>query len=245
MNNQSQAFVQFIDNLNTANLYKSYFQAYLTIKRYAFSYTQNLVQSGRAQLFNNECVEYDNQYQYFNQEINSVGGTNAAFLNKENYEVFISQIFSKIDFNICDLVSLNVSNNLMNAMTQFGNLPDKFANHQKFVIFRISQLNQLNVQQIGQNVISGGQGQGGSQSKNVQINDTKNIDLNTKTTDYKSLINKSIKLPVKKGTNEYNNLKNIIKEHLTLSEQEALYNKMDYSKAHLEAALYYLKNIIN
>ena len=52
-----------------------------------------------------------------------------------------------------------------------------------------------------------------------------------------------LNLPIIKGTLEYRQLKEVIKEHLMLSEQEALYNKINNSKAHLDVALYYLNTI--
>lgn len=52
-----------------------------------------------------------------------------------------------------------------------------------------------------------------------------------------------LNLPIVKGTIEYRQLKEVIKEHMMLSEQEALYNKINNSKAHLDVALYYLKTI--
>jgi len=255
MNTQqrSMLFNHFNEILNTANNFKNYFQAYLTIKSYAFSSTQQFIQQGRGQLYENEYNEYNKQYQYFNQEVNSVGGQNVAFLNKDNFENFLVQTFSSIDFNTCDLITLNLTNNLINSMTQFGNLPSKFASHQQFVLGRISQQNQSNQnQQLQQNIQNLQNLQSNSNSNtNNKVNQgsepTKpkpRVEVNTKTTDFNTLINKNIKLPVKKGTDEFVKLKGVIQEHLCLAEQEALYNKLDFSRAHMEVALYYLKNIV-
>lgn len=60
---------------------------------------------------------------------------------------------------------------------------------------------------------------------------------------FDSLINRNIKFPITKDTMEYKYLKQVIKEHLMYAEQEALYNKIDNSKAHMKVAIYYLKQI--
>jgi len=54
----------------------------------------------------------------------------------------------------------------------------------------------------------------------------------------------NIRLPVKKKTEEYNKLTEVIKNHMMYAEQEALYNNYEECKAHVDASLYYLKNII-
>lgn len=60
---------------------------------------------------------------------------------------------------------------------------------------------------------------------------------------FNTLINNQIPLPVTKGSIEYKFLREVIKEHLMFAEQEALYNKLDNSKAHMDVAIYYLKSI--
>lgn len=60
---------------------------------------------------------------------------------------------------------------------------------------------------------------------------------------FETLINKTIKFPITKGSIEYLHLKEVIKEHLLYAEQEALFNKVDNCKAHLNVALYYLSQI--
>ena len=66
---------------------------------------------------------------------------------------------------------------------------------------------------------------------------------NNGTISFNSLVNRSIKFPISKGTMEDKYIRQLIKEHLMHSEQEALYNKINNSKAHLETAIYYLENL--
>ena len=58
-------------------------------------------------------------------------------------------------------------------------------------------------------------------------------------------IDRSIQLPVNKGSPVYQKLKSIIEEELILANQELDYHKIDMARSHLERAAYYLKNIID
>lgn len=60
---------------------------------------------------------------------------------------------------------------------------------------------------------------------------------------FNTLFNNHIALPIMKGSMEYKYLREVIKEHLIFAEQEALYNKLENSKAHMDVAIYYLKSI--
>lgn len=248
MNNQSIIYKLFKEALDTASFFKNTPQAYLTIKTYAFNNTNQLLQTGQGQFFPNEKLDFDNQYNFYNQEIMSVGGQQNAFMNKENYENFLVQNFSSVNFDTCDKATLSLTNNLINVLGMYGPIQERFASHKKFVMFRIAQFNSMEqVQNKPEVSIS---------NNNTSLTTT--TTTTTKTTksqqpkvsvkigavkDFKELINQNIKLPIKKGSQEYEQIKDIVKEHLMLAEQEALYNNMTTSQAHIEVALYYLKNI--
>ncbi len=58
------------------------------------------------------------------------------------------------------------------------------------------------------------------------------------------LVDRSIRLPVSKVSSEYNKVKSLIKEHIEYSGLELDFHKLELSKDHIEAAIYYLRNII-
>lgn len=290
LNNNSPLYMYFNDFLNTAICFKNLPQSYLTIKQYIFNYVQNLILTNQAQLYQYEQIEIERHMSMFSQEINSYGQNN-AYLNKEGFENFVIQCFSRIDFSNSDIPTLNIANNLLTVLTIYGELSEKFANQRSFINNKLQQLrgnntlnnnyNNNNINSLNKNVINNSNqninnpnNQGSNKNSispsitnkldsspivnNGQGNSIKNDEIYQKnlgtissnigipkgnfTSD--DLIKKNIKLPIKKGTLEYENIKALIKEHIMYAEQEALYLKIENSKAHMETALYYLNNII-
>ena len=58
-----------------------------------------------------------------------------------------------------------------------------------------------------------------------------------------TLVDKNIKLPISKNSPEYNKVKEIIKTHIEYSTLELDFHKLEIAKDHVEAAIYYLRNI--
>lgn len=58
------------------------------------------------------------------------------------------------------------------------------------------------------------------------------------------LVDRSIRLPVSKVSSDYNKIKALIKEHIEYSGLELDFHKLELSKDHIEAAIYYLRNVI-
>ncbi len=58
-----------------------------------------------------------------------------------------------------------------------------------------------------------------------------------------TLVDKSIKLPISKNSPQYNKVKELIKMHIEYSTLELDFHKLDIAKDHVEAAIYYLRNI--
>ena len=237
----SPLYTFLFDMLNTANCFKLNMQAYLSIKNYAFNCIQQSVSSKQGQLFVNEMVEYDKQFKQFQQEIQLVISQNQlTFLNKDQFEAFILQIFSTINFDTCDKNTLIISNNLLTVFSGYGALSEKYSKHKNFLMFKISQSN--NIVNTNTNQQSNDLTKTTSNTLvQTKVKKPENIDMNKK--DFDSLVDRNIKLPVKKGSEEYNNLKERIKDHMMYAEQEALYSNMQNAKAHTEVAIYYLKNI--
>jgi hypothetical protein len=235
----------------------------LTIKNFAINFIQQSLKN-QGQIYLHEQKELENHISLFNQEIFSVGGYNNAILNKDSYEKFIFQSFSNINFEVCDKSTLLTAINLITVFSMYGPLPDKYEKHMYFCKQKInlldSQSKQSNQNQISQTnsiintnnntIVTSKQPVIDTQTNKVtQVNNSnanmekKSVPIPINSNNYENLIIKQIRLPVNKGTKEYNDLKGIIKEHLMIAEQEALYNKIDISKAHIEAALYYLRKI--
>ena len=58
-----------------------------------------------------------------------------------------------------------------------------------------------------------------------------------------TLVDKSIRLPISKTSSEYSKVKELIKTHIEYSTLELDFHKLDNAKDHVEAAIYYLRNI--
>jgi hypothetical protein len=57
------------------------------------------------------------------------------------------------------------------------------------------------------------------------------------------LVDKSIRLPINKNANTYSKVKEKIKEHMEMARLELDFHKLEQSKDHVEAAIFYLRNI--
>jgi hypothetical protein len=57
------------------------------------------------------------------------------------------------------------------------------------------------------------------------------------------LVDKSIRLPITKDSEAYKKVKQLAKEHMDYAALELDYNKLEKSQDHVEAAIYYLRNI--
>lgn len=245
--NQSFLYHYFNELINTAMCFQNKsFQAYLTIKNYAYNFIIHNIKTQQGCLSQFEQMEFEKSQLFFNQEINSIGGFSNAVLSKENFESFLVQSFSTIDFDQCDKTTLTIANNLITVLSSYGPLPERFANHKNFLMYKLSQLNN-NVGNVFES--KNDSSKKNNQGSNLVNNKAKPEPIKTnpeqmKSTNVNNLIDRSISLPVKKGTPEFKKLQDIIKEHIMYAEQEALYNKIDHSRAHIETALYYLKNVI-
>ncbi len=90
-------------------------------------------------------------------------------------------------------------------------------------------------------------------SKSVQemnlpeVNDGYKIDdslISNINSDYiPRLVERTIQLPIHKNSQNYAKVKTLIKEHIELSGLELDFHKLELSKDHIEAAIYYLRNV--
>lgn len=75
------------------------------------------------------------------------------------------------------------------------------------------------------------------------------VEMNTKAVDSSNftytprLVDKSIKLPISKTDPSYSKVKEIINMHIEYSGLEMDFHKLEMAKDHIEAAVYYLRNI--
>jgi hypothetical protein len=57
------------------------------------------------------------------------------------------------------------------------------------------------------------------------------------------LVDRGIKLPITKESEVYKKVKELVKNHMEYAALELDYNKLEKSQDHVEAAIYYLRNI--
>lgn len=58
-------------------------------------------------------------------------------------------------------------------------------------------------------------------------------------------VDRKIRLPVKKLSPDYQAVKDLIMMHMEYAKQEIDYSKVEFAKDHVEAAVYYLRNVLN
>jgi hypothetical protein len=61
--------------------------------------------------------------------------------------------------------------------------------------------------------------------------------------DIPRLVDRSIKLPILKTSSEYLKVKELVKNHIEYSSLELDFHKLEIAKDHVEAAIYYMRNI--
>lgn len=303
MSVNSPLFITFLELMNTSQVFRNNHQAYNTIRKYAFDYVSYVLKQNPSFFQQMEYQEFQNQLFMFNSEVSNKGNT--IYYDKGNYENFVCESFRPINFENCDRNTAVIASSLISVMSLYGDIPEKFASHQNYLKYRITQLDQESHLKISQPVSSV------IPNPNIQkfLDQNKSKDINTNTNNngnnsvevvksnsnnrmvvninhvgekrdtgfkakgkkddtipkdqnpffpneatltgqytggkvsFDSLVNKNIIFPISKGSYEYKCIKEVIKEHLIYSEQEALFNKIDNSKAHLTTALYYLKGI--
>ncbi len=234
------AIKKFNDLINISNNYKSNYKIYMFLKDCAFRSIFTDFQSGN--LSEQEKQYVQNNYSQFQIEVGQYNWTfNSMTLNE--YQQFLNEFYSKINFNIADLNTIILSKELTENLSFFGNYDDLTKRRLDFFTGKINEEMKKNIPQYNyqqQNYSNNNM----NQSMNINNNIGEFYEPKNNNNYIPELVNPVFNLPMKRNDPNFINLKAAIEDLIENATQELDYHKVDMARKNLEAAAYYVNNII-
>jgi hypothetical protein len=234
------AIRKFNDLINISNNYKSNYKIYMFLKDCAFRSIFTDFQSGN--LSEQEKQYVQNNYSQFQIEVGQYNWTfNSMTLNE--YQQFLNEFYSKINFNIADLNTIILSKELTENLSFFGNYDDLTKRRLDFFTGKINEEMKKNIPQYNyqqQNYSNNNM----NQSMNINNNIGEFYEPKNNNNYIPELVNPVFNLPMKRNDPNFINLKAAIEDLIENATQELDYHKVDMARKNLEAAAYYVNNII-
>ena len=234
------AIRKFNDLINISNNYKSNYKIYMFLKDCAFRSIFTVFQSGN--LSEQEKQYVQNNYSQFQIEVGQYNWTfNSMTLNE--YQQFLNEFYSKINFNIADLNTIILSKELTENLSFFGNYDDLTQRRLEFFTRKINEEMKKNIPQYNyqqQNYSNNNM----NQSMNINNNIGEFYEPKNNNNYIPELVNPVFNLPMKRNDTNFINLKAAIEDLIENATQELDYHKVDMARKNLEAAAYYVNNII-
>ena len=234
------AIRKFNDLINISNNYKSNYKIYMFLKDCAFRSIFTVFQSGN--LSEQEKQYVQNNYSQFQIEVGQYNWTfNSMTLNE--YQQFLNEFYSKINFNIADLNTIILSKELTENLSFFGNYYDLTQRRLEFFTRKINEEMKKNIPQYNyqqQNYSNNNM----NQSMNINNNIGEFYEPKNNNNYIPELVNPVFNLPMRRNDPNFINLKAAIEDLIENATQELDYHKVDMARKNLEAAAYYVNNII-
>ena len=234
------AIRKFNDLINISNNYKSNYKIYMFLKDCAFRSIFTVFQSGN--LSEQEKQSVQNNYSQFQIEVGQYNWTfNSMTLNE--YQQFLNEFYSKINFNIADLNTIILSKELTENLSFFGNYDDLTQRRLEFFTRKINEEMKKNIPQYNyqqQNYSNNNM----NQSMNINNNIGEFYEPKNNNNYIPELVNPVFNLPMRRNDPNFINLKAAIEDLIENATQELDYHKVDMARKNLEAAAYYVNNII-
>ena len=234
------AIRKFNDLINISNNYKSNYKIYMFLKDCAFRSIFTVFQSGN--LSEQEKQYVQNNYSQFQIEVGQYNWTfNSMTLNE--YQQFLNEFYSKINFNIADLNTIILSKELTENLSFFGNYDDLTQRRLEFFTRKINEEMKKNIPQYNyqqQNYSNNNM----NQSMNINNNIGEFYEPKNNNNYIPELVNPVFNLPMRRNDPNFINLKAAIEDLIENATQELDYHKVDMARKNLEAAAYYINNII-
>ena len=234
------AIRKFNDLINISNNYKSNYKIYMFLKDCAFRSIFTVFQSGN--LSEQEKQYVQNNYSQFQIEVGQYNWTfNSMTLNE--YQQFLNEFYSKINFNIADLNTIILSKELTENISFFGNYDDLTQRRLEFFTRKINEEMKKNIPQYNyqqQNYSNNNM----NQSMNINNNIGEFYEPKNNNNYIPELVNPVFNLPMRRNDPNFINLKAAIEDLIENATQELDYHKVDMARKNLEAAAYYVNNII-
>ena len=235
------AIRKFNDLINISNNYKSNYKIYMFLKDCAFRSIFTVFQSGN--LSEQEKQYVQNNYSQFQIEVGQYNWTfNSMTLNE--YQQFLNEFYSKINFNIADLNTIILSKELTENLSFFGNYDDLTQRRLEFFTRKINEEMKKNIPQYNyqqQNYSNNNM----NQSMNINNNIGEFYEPKNNNNYIPELVNPVFNLPMRRNDPNFINLKAAIEDLIENATQELDYHKVDMARKNLEAVAYYLSHIID
>lgn len=267
MSNPLKKFKNYLEIANT-NMRNQ--NLYFFLKNYAFTNAYNSLQNDSSDVTESDKKTFDYLSQEFNKE-KQLFGYNGN-MSKEEYQNFLEYFYGQIDFDNANIEKIEICRDMIEIFYVFGDLDELSKRRSKInIIFyflvdyftKKIQLMQpdyyINAYKNKHtNILSAFEPR--TEQKLVSTGPSKSLDefpdvkddahnfsykkMDSVQLDYiPKLVDKSIRLPISKNSSEYNKVKELIKMHIEYSSLELDFHKLDIAKDHVEAAIYYLRNI--
>ena len=235
------AIRKFNDLINISNNYKSNYKIYMFLKDCAFRSIFTVFQSGN--LSEQEKQYVQNNYSQFQIEVGQYNWTfNSMTLNE--YQQFLNEFYSKINFNIADLNTIILSKELTENLSFFGNYDDLTQRRLEFFTRKINEEMKKNIPQYNyqqQNYSNNNM----NQSMNINNNIGEFYEPKNNNNYIPELVNPVFNLPMRRNDPNFINLKAAIEDLIENATQELDYHKVNMARENLEAVAYYISNIID
>ena len=235
------AIRKFNDLINISNNYKSNYKIYMFLKDCAFRSIFTVFQSGN--LSEQEKQYVQNNYSQFQIEVGQYNWTfNSMTLNE--YQQFLNEFYSKINFNIADLNTIILSKELTENLSFFGNYDDLTQRRLEFFTRKINEEMKKNIPQYNyqqQNYSNNNM----NQSMNINTNIGEFYEPKNNNNYIPEFVNPVFNLPMRRNDPNFINLKAAIEDLIENATQELDYHKVDMARKNLEAVAYYLSHIID
>ena len=232
---------KFNDLMSAANNSKGNLKIYMFLKDCAFRSIFTVFQSGN--LSEQEKQYVQNNYSQFQIEVGQYNWTfNSMTLNE--YQQFLNEFYSKINFNIADLNTIILSKELTENISFFGNYDDLTKRRLEFFTGKINEEMKKNIPQYNyqqQNYSNNNM----NQSMNINNNIGEFYEPKNNNNYIPELVNPVFNLPMRRNDPNFINLKAAIEDLIENATQELDYHKVDMARKNLEAVAYYISNIID
>ena len=232
----------FNNMMEFSNYFKNNFNIYMFLKECAFRKIHNDYMNNK--LSSNDCKIIRNNYSQFEKE-KKLKNWHFHSLPIKEYKIFLEDIYARLNINIANYDNLVLAKELTENISFYGNYDDLTIKRLEFFDKKIQKLNNNNYNNNNifdininlENII---------QNNNIIKNNVYENFYNPKKnkTYIPEMVDRNIKLPIKKSNSNFGNIELIIIDLIENANQELDYQKIDMAIKNLEAAAYYINNII-
>jgi hypothetical protein len=232
-------------NFNNMMEFSNYFQKnyniYMFLRECAFRKIYNDYMNN--QLSTKDCNLIRNTYSKFEKE-KKENNWHFHSVSIKTYKVFLEDIYVRLNINIANYDNLVLAKELTENLSFFGNYDDLTIKRLQFFDNKIKKLNNNHKKEIfdininlKENIIPN--------NNFLKKNVCENFYNPKNNKNYiPELVDRNIKLPINKSDPNFQNLQLIIIDLIENANQELDYQKVDMAIKNLEAAAYYINNII-